>query len=110
MIETADNLARDYQISREACDEYAAMSHQRAAAAWAAGKFDDEVVPVAVPQKRGDRSCSSKDEGVRPDATAESLGKLRRSRRAAWSPPATPASRTTPPRPAWWSPRTSWPS
>ena len=43
MIETADNLARDYQISREACDEYAAMSHQRAAAAWAAGKFDDET-------------------------------------------------------------------
>ena len=54
MIETADNLARDYQISREASDEYAVMSHQRAAAAWAAGKFDDELVPVSVKQKKGD--------------------------------------------------------
>ena len=76
MIETADNLARDYQISREECDEYAAMSHQRATAAWAAGKFDDELVTVAVPQKRGDPVVFAKDEGFRPDATAESLGKL----------------------------------
>ena len=76
MIETADNLARDYQISREACDEYAAASHQRAARAWAEGKFDDELVPVEVPQKRGPSITFDKDEGVRPDATAESLGKL----------------------------------
>ena len=77
MIETADNLARDYQISREECDEYAAMSHQRAAAAWAAGKFDDELVPVSVKQKKGDPILFAKDEGVRADATAESLGQLR---------------------------------
>ena len=77
MIETADNLARDYQISREECDEYAAMSHQRAAAAWAAGKFDDEVVPVSVKQKKGDPILFTKDEGVRPDATADSLSQLR---------------------------------
>ncbi len=77
MIETADNLARDYQISREASDEYAAMSHQRAAAAWAAGKFDDELVKVSVPQKKGDPIVFAMDEGVRADATAESLGKLR---------------------------------
>src|SRR3984957_11067037 len=77
MIETADNLARDYQISREECDEYAAMSHQRATAAWDAGKFDDELVPVAVPQKRGDPILFKKDEGVRADATAESLGALK---------------------------------
>jgi len=77
MIETADNLARDYQISREACDEYAAASHQRAAAAWAAGKFDDETVPVSVPQKKGDPVVFARDEGVRADATAESLGKLK---------------------------------
>lgn len=77
MIETADNLARDYQISREECDEYAAMSHQRAAAAWAAGKFDDELVPVSVKQKKGDPILFAKDEGVRPDATPESLGQLR---------------------------------
>ncbi len=77
MIETADNLARDYDISREACDEYAAASHQRAAAAWAAGKFDDELVKVPVPQKKGDPILFAKDEGVRADATAESLGALR---------------------------------
>ncbi len=77
MIETADNLARDYQISREECDEYAAASHQRAAAAWAAGKFDDELVPVSIPQKRGDPVVFAKDEGVRADATAESLGALK---------------------------------
>jgi acetyl-CoA C-acetyltransferase len=77
MIETADNLARDYQISREECDEYAAMSHQRAAAAWAAGKFDDELVPVSVKQKKGDPILFAKDEGVRADATPESLGQLR---------------------------------
>ena len=77
MIETADNLARDYQISREASDAYAARSHQRAAAAWAQGKFDDELVPVNVPQKKGDPVVFKMDEGVRADATAESLGKLR---------------------------------
>jgi acetyl-CoA C-acetyltransferase len=77
MIETADNLARDYQISREACDEYAAASHQRATAAWNAGKFDDELVPVAVPQKRGDPVMFTRDEGVRADATAESLAQLK---------------------------------
>jgi acetyl-CoA C-acetyltransferase len=76
MIETADNLARDYQISREECDAYAAMSHQRATAAWEAGKFDDELVTVPVPQKRGDPIVFARDEGVRADATAESLGKL----------------------------------
>jgi acetyl-CoA C-acetyltransferase len=77
MIETADNLARDYQISREACDEYAAASHQRAAKAWADGKFDDELVPVAVPQKKGDPVMFAMDEGIRADATPESLGKLK---------------------------------
>jgi acetyl-CoA C-acetyltransferase len=77
MIETAENLAKDYQISREACDEYAAASHQRAAKAWAEGKFDDELVPVSVSQKRGDPIVFKQDEGVRADATPESLGKLR---------------------------------
>jgi acetyl-CoA C-acetyltransferase len=76
MIETAENLARDYGISREACDEFAAMSHQRAAAAWTAGKFDDELVPVPVPQKRGEPIIFAKDEGIRADATPQSLGLL----------------------------------
>src|SRR3546814_1050735 len=53
MIETAENLARDYGITREQSDAYSVRSHQRAAAAWRDGKFDDEIVPVAVPQKRG---------------------------------------------------------
>ena len=77
MIETADNLANDYQISREACDAYAVRSHQRAKKAWADGKFDDELVEVAVPQKRGDPKIFSRDEGIREDATMESLGALR---------------------------------
>lgn len=77
MIETAENLAKDYGITREECDEYAVMSHQRATAAWAEGKFDDELVPVEIPQKKGDPIVFAKDEGFRPDATMESLGKLR---------------------------------
>ena len=77
MIETAENLAKDYDISREACDEYAAASHQRATKAWADGKFDDELVPVAVPQRRGDPKVFDRDEGIRSDATPETLGQLR---------------------------------
>ncbi|MBH1991334.1 MAG: acetyl-CoA C-acetyltransferase [Sphingomonadaceae bacterium] len=77
MIETANNLANDYNISREACDEYAAMSHQRATAAWAEGKFDDELVPVAVPQRKGDPLIFARDEGIRADATPESLALLK---------------------------------
>ncbi|MGE4431211.1 MAG: acetyl-CoA C-acetyltransferase [Sphingobium sp.] len=76
MIETANNLAKDYGISREACDEYAAMSHQRATAAWDAGKFDDELVPVTVPQRKGDPVIFARDEGIRADATPESLARL----------------------------------
>lgn len=77
MIETAENLAREYQISREESDAYAARSHHRAAAAAAAGKFNDEIVPVNVPQRRGDPIEFALDEGVRADASVESLGKLR---------------------------------
>ncbi|MET8776800.1 acetyl-CoA C-acetyltransferase [Nocardia sp. NPDC004654] len=64
-------------ISRADQDAFAAASHQRAAAAWKNGVFDDEVVPVEVPQRKGDPVLVSKDEGVRADTTAESLGKLR---------------------------------
>ncbi len=77
MIETAENLAKDYAISREACDAYAARSHQNAARAWAEGLFDDELVPVEVPQRKGDPVIFAHDEGYRADATAESLGLLR---------------------------------
>ncbi|MEZ5958962.1 MAG: acetyl-CoA C-acetyltransferase [Hyphomonadaceae bacterium] len=77
MIETAENLAKDYNISREQADEYAVMSHRRATAAWAENKFGDELVPVPVPQKRGEPSLFSKDEGFRPDASMETLGALK---------------------------------
>jgi acetyl-CoA C-acetyltransferase len=77
MIETAENLAKDYDISREACDAYAVRSHQNAAKAWDAGLFDDELVPVAVKQKRGDPLIFAKDEGYRADATMESMGALK---------------------------------
>ncbi|GED96081.1 acetyl-CoA C-acetyltransferase [Gordonia crocea] len=77
MIETAENLADDFGITREAADEYSARSHRRAAAAWERGFFDDEVVPVSVPQRRSDPVQFSRDEGVRPDSTVESLGRLK---------------------------------
>jgi len=77
MIETAENLAKDFGLTREAADEFAVRSHQRAAAAWDAGKFDDEVVPVSVPQRKGDPVVFAKDEGIRASSTVESLGKLR---------------------------------
>jgi len=77
MIETAENLAEQFGITREEADVYAARSQQRAAAAWDAGRFDDEVVPVQVPQRRGDPVTVSKDEGIRADTTPESLAKLR---------------------------------
>ncbi|MGY1948890.1 acetyl-CoA C-acetyltransferase [Nocardia asiatica] len=65
------------RISREDQDAFAAASHQRAAAAWKNGVFDDEVVPVAVPQRKGDPVLVTTDEGIRADTTAESLAKLR---------------------------------
>jgi acetyl-CoA C-acetyltransferase len=77
MIQTAENLAREYQITREEADEYAVRSHQRAVAAWESGRFADEVVPLEVPQKKGERLSFARDEGVRPNTTMDSLGKLR---------------------------------
>ena len=66
-----------YQISRQAQDELAAASHERAAAAIKDGRFADEIVPVSVPQRKGDPIVIDNDEGVRPGTTAESLGALR---------------------------------
>ncbi|MEB2317519.1 MAG: acetyl-CoA C-acetyltransferase [Pseudomonadota bacterium] len=77
MIETAENLAREYNITREQADAFAAQSQQRAAAAWEAGRFDAEVVPVTVPQRKGDPLVVSRDEGVRGGTTVESLAKLK---------------------------------
>jgi acetyl-CoA C-acetyltransferase len=66
-----------YEITRQDQDEFAARSHQRAAAAIKNGVFDDEITPVEVPQRKGDPVVFSTDEGVRGDTTAEGLGKLR---------------------------------
>lgn len=77
MIETAENLARDYDISREAADIFAAESQRRAALAWDQGKFDDEIVPVLIPQRKGDAVSFDRDEGVRGDTTPEALAGLR---------------------------------
>jgi acetyl-CoA C-acetyltransferase len=77
MIETAENLARDYAISREAADSYAMQSHQRAHAAWQEGRFADEVVTVAVPQKKSEALIFARDEGIRPDTSLASLGQMR---------------------------------
>lgn len=64
-------------VSRQEQDAFAAASHQRAAAAWKNGVFDDEVVPVSVPQRKGEPTVVSTDEGIRADTTVESLAKLR---------------------------------
>ncbi len=77
MVETAENLAEEYGITREQADAFAARSHQRAAAAWAGGRFDDEVVPVRVPQRKGNALTFTRDEGVRADASLESLARLK---------------------------------
>jgi len=65
------------KISREAQDAFSALSHERAAAAIKDGRFADELVPVSVPQRKGDALVVDVDEGVRPGTTAESLGGLR---------------------------------
>jgi acetyl-CoA C-acetyltransferase len=77
MVETAENLAKQYEITREEQDEYALRSHQRAVAAVEGGYFDSQVVGVAIPQRRGDPVPFDKDEGPRGDTSLEALGKLR---------------------------------
>jgi acetyl-CoA C-acetyltransferase len=77
MIETAENVAKECGIGREESDAFAAESHRRAAAAWAAGTFADEIVAVSVPQRKGDAVVVAEDEGVRGDATAESMAALK---------------------------------
>ena len=77
MVETAENLAKEYEISREEQDAYALRSHQRAVAAQEAGRFDREIVAVPVPQRRGDPVAFEKDEGPRGDTSIEALARLR---------------------------------
>ncbi|HEX8743421.1 MAG TPA: thiolase family protein [Thermoleophilaceae bacterium] len=77
MGETAENVAERYGVSREDQDDFALESHRRAAEAMDAGRFDDEIVPVDVPQRKGDPVTVHSDEGIRPDTTSEKLAALR---------------------------------
>lgn len=75
---TAENVARKYEITREQQDEFAVQSHQKAFAAQSSGRFDEEIVPVPLPMwgKPGEK-WFSKDEGIRPETSMESLAKLK---------------------------------
>ena len=74
---TAENLAEQYNLSREQQDAFAAASQQKAVAAIAAGSFVDEITPVSIPQRKGDGVIFATDEQPRAGSTAESLSKLR---------------------------------
>jgi acetyl-CoA C-acetyltransferase len=76
MLETAENLRRQYGVSREEQDEYSLRSHQRAVAAWDAGRFDAETVPVTVTSRTGD-TVVDRDEHPRADTSLEKLAALR---------------------------------
>jgi 3-oxoadipyl-CoA thiolase len=76
MGETAENVARRYGVSREDQDAFALESHRRAVAAADTGRFDDEIVPVDVPQPKGEPVTVHGDEGPRPDTTLERLASL----------------------------------
>jgi acetyl-CoA C-acetyltransferase len=71
------NQQETAHITRAEQDAFAAASHQNAARAWKDGYFDNEVVPVSIPQRKGEPIVFSQDEGIRADTTTESLGKLR---------------------------------
>ena len=77
MGETAENLVERFQISREEQDRFALTSHRRACEAWENGLFDDEVVPVEVPQRKGEPKVVRRDEGPRADTSLEKLSRLR---------------------------------
>jgi acetyl-CoA C-acetyltransferase len=74
---TAENIAKQYGITREEQDEFAAKSQQKTEAAQNAGKFDEEIVPVEIPQRKGDPIVFAKDEFPRAGVTAEGLTKMR---------------------------------
>lgn len=82
MVETAENLRREYAISRAEQDELSARSHERAVAAQAGGAFADEIVPVEVVGRRGEVTVVDTDEHPRADSTVEALGRLRPVRHA----------------------------
>jgi 3-oxoadipyl-CoA thiolase len=77
MGETAENVVEQYGVSRERQDAFALLSHERAIAAIEAGRFDGQIVPVEVPQRKGDPIVVSRDEHPRADTSLEALAKLR---------------------------------
>jgi acetyl-CoA C-acetyltransferase len=77
MGESSDEVNAELGIGREEQDAWAARSHQRAAAAWDEGRMAEETFPVEIPQRKGDTVVVDRDEGIRPDTTAESLAKLK---------------------------------
>jgi acetyl-CoA C-acetyltransferase len=77
MGESTERFNRRYDLTREAQDAFAVLSHQRAARAQEAGLLAAEIAPVSIPQRKGDPIEVSADEGIRGDSTVESLGKLR---------------------------------
>jgi acetyl-CoA acyltransferase len=76
MPETGENVAADYQVSREDQDKFALRSQQRTAAAYARGFFETELIPVEIPQRKGKPLVVSRDEHPRPETTLEQLAKL----------------------------------
>ncbi len=76
MPETAENVAADFNISREDQDAFALRSQQRTAAAQQAGRFDDEIIPVTIPKRRGDPTVVTRDEHPRTDTALEKLASL----------------------------------
>jgi len=77
MPKTAENVAQDYKISRDAQDQFAFESQQRAKKAMEENRFEDEIVPVVIKDRKGNEIVIDKDEHPRPDTTVEKLGKLR---------------------------------
>ena len=77
MGNAGETVADCYKVTRDQQDQYSADSHKKAAAAQAAGKFGDEILPVAIPQKKGDPIVFGRDESVRGDTTAEVLRALK---------------------------------
>jgi acetyl-CoA C-acetyltransferase len=77
MMTWAETAAQEEEITRKACDQWSVASHQKACAAMEAGKFTDEMMPVTIPQPKGDPLVVDRDENPRPDTTMERLGHLK---------------------------------
>jgi acetyl-CoA C-acetyltransferase len=82
MGDSSDEVNAELGIGREEQDAWAARSHQRAAEGWESGRLAEEVVPFEIPQRKGEPVVVAKDEGIRPDTTVESLGRLKPAFRA----------------------------